>query len=639
MIDSLRPLSLLLLVAITSCAAPSKTILSPEIKTRPELPPDALAFFIDAKMLEMKGRRGEAISALNSAIRIDSTSATLYGSLARNLAALHRYQNAVAPARKAVRLSPSDASHRWLLYKTLMEGTRDTASAVEQLEAMALITPNDLRVYTPLLQTYKTQNKRQEILKVLKRISEIPGLTTRHNLFVAENYVRHRAPGRAIPIYEKILAEDPNQSQIWTRLGEVSLAAGDTVRAQKVFRTGLSQFQNRVDRNTSNLWRKLLPVYDLPGHIDALLLESPYDTSFVESLADIFILVAQGRETSNDLAQIRSQQALALLDHLLEMSPSDHVLLGKKAGLYLSLGRMDDARKTYRLAITMDPNARYWLGIARTYLRERDLTQAAKILSRLFGEAPPASQLFPQIVTDLGWAYTANRQFSEAREVYRQASEARPEHLHYLLLMGRTYALEKTWTEAIPVFEDLIQGVEENSNLLKDTLYELGHSYERAGQFEESVEVFLRLLAMDPENHQALNYLGYMLAEKGIRLNEAQDYVERALKAEPQNGAYLDSMGWVHYQRGRYRESMNYLVRALELEEARMSQVGTAGSTNFMHKNLAIIHDHAGDAAHAVGNEAKARLHWQRAAEFDPENDSIRNKLQSLNSSQPPGGQ
>ncbi|MBB27534.1 MAG: hypothetical protein CME25_01355 [Gemmatimonadetes bacterium] len=636
---SLRRFSLFLVVMITACAGPSNISVRPKGEVESGLHLEALAYFIDAKMMEMKGQRGAAINALRAAIGIDSTSATLYGSLARNLAALRKYDQAIPPARKAVRLSPLDTSHRWLLYKMLMEGIKDTVSAVEQLEAMTQLTPDDLRVFTPLLQTYKNQNRRSDILRVLRRISEIPGLSTRHNLFVAENYVRHKAPRHAIPIYEKILAEDPNQSQIWIRLGEVSLAAGDTVRAHKVFRAGLSQFQNRVDRNTSNLWRKLLPIYDLPGRLDGLLSESPCDTSFVESLADIFIMVAQGRETGLELAQIRSQQAFVLLDHLLQISPSDHATLGKKAGLYLSMGNLKAARETYRLAITVDPNARYWLGIARTYIRERDLNQAVKILKRLFGEAPPKSQLFPQIVTDLGWAYTANRQVSEAREVYRQASIARPEQLHYLLLMGKTYTMEKAWNEAIAVFEDLTEGVEENSNLLRDTLYELGHSYERAGRFDESVDVFLRLLAMDPENHQALNYLGYMLAEKGVRLNEAQDYVERALKGDPQNGAYLDSMGWVHYQRGRYREAMDYLVRALELEEARLRQIGPTGSTEFMHENLAIIHDHAGDTAHALGDAIKARLHWKRAAEFDPKNERIRSKLQSLNASPPSGGQ
>ena len=58
-----------------------------------------------------------------------------------------------------------------------------------------------------------------------------------------------------------------------------------------------------------------------------------------------------------------------------------------------------------------------------------------------------------------------------------------------------------------------------------------------------------------------------------------------------------------------------------------------------MHENLAIIHDHAGDTAHALGDAIKARLHWKRAAEFDPKNERIRSKLQSLNASPPSGGQ
>jgi tetratricopeptide (TPR) repeat protein len=197
----------------------------------------------------------------------------------------------------------------------------------------------------------------------------------------------------------------------------------------------------------------------------------------------------------------------------------------------------------------------------------------------------------------------------------------------YRFELGRTHVMGKDWEGARRLFQGLLGEAEDNPRLFARVLFNLGLTNERTGRFDDSVEIFQRLLALEPDNHEALNYLGYMLAEKGLRLGEAENLVGRALKAQPENGAYLDSMGWIRYQQAQYREARTYLGRALAVEEAEFKAAEGAWQRANLAENLAVIHDHAGDVAKALGDLEGARRHWKRAAKLNPEDGAIRSKL------------
>ena len=113
---------------------------------------------------------------------------------------------------------------------------------------------------------------------------------------------------------------------------------------------------------------------------------------------------------------------------------------------------------------------------------------------------------------------------------------------------------------------------------------------------------------------------------------EAERLIERALQAEPKNSAYLDSMGWVYYRQGRYAEAIKFLESALAEEETKIQGLAEDVRGPF-YEDLVVIYDHAGDAARALEDLNKARQYWERALEFDPDNETIRKKLQSVPSS------
>jgi tetratricopeptide (TPR) repeat protein len=161
-----------------------------------------------------------------------------------------------------------------------------------------------------------------------------------------------------------------------------------------------------------------------------------------------------------------------------------------------------------------------------------------------------------------------------------------------------------------------IQGDEANALFYLGSCYEqASRAQQNANYFARAVETFKRLISLQPEDAFALNYLGYMYAEKGIHLQEAVELLLRAIEIDPDNSAFLDSLGWAYFRLGEYDQAEHYLARALQYVD------GDDG------EEQAVILDHAGDIAAAQGKKNAANKHWQRALELDPNNDAVRGKL------------
>ena len=130
------------------------------------------------------------------------------------------------------------------------------------------------------------------------------------------------------------------------------------------------------------------------------------------------------------------------------------------------------------------------------------------------------------------------------------------------------------------------------------TQLSLADLYVRNNRRVEAEQLVRRLVTIEPKNADALNYLGYLLADRGQQLDEAIRYVRRALDIEPNNPNYLDSLGWAYFRRGDYAEAEKYLAPAAQQ----------------LPKN-ATIQDHLGDLHAKRGRWQDAVAAWSRALE------------------------
>jgi len=146
------------------------------------------------------------------------------------------------------------------------------------------------------------------------------------------------------------------------------------------------------------------------------------------------------------------------------------------------------------------------------------------------------------------------------------------------------------------------------------TYYVRGIANERTDNWEDAEADFRKALELAPDQPLVLNYLGYSLVEKNLKIDEAKNMIERAVEARPDDGYITDSLGWVLYKLGEYEEAVPYMERAAELVPIDP-----------------IINDHLGDVYWSVGRKIEAEFQWRRALSFDPEEkdaERIRLKLE-----------
>ena len=622
------PLLALLLAGCVTAQQPQITLHAiPASKTPPD--PHAVTHFLRARFAEATGHRDVAVQELKAAVQYDSTSATLYGALARNLNAVRRFRDALDPARRAVRLDPKNVQSRWLYYRALIRGPRDTTAAIGQLNAIARLAPEDLTPHHHLLQIYSARGQRAHAIAVLDSIA-LADRDARTTLFVAENYHRQRAFDKAAHLYAELLATDPLNADLHFKLGITNLARADTLSAERSFRHILMRQDYAVTKQTVPVWVQLVHIYSRENHLSRLLAETQGDARLIDRLGQVLIQMTRGRHERDEKTRFAGM-AERVLDRQLQSDPENQTLLGTKARLLLDTHRPADARKTYRLANLQGEKIEYHLGIAHSYRAEENWSSAQQILERLHRDAQPNDEHYDQIAFDLARVHLRQNQIAHARAIYRQAVDAKPDHAGFRYELARTHLFDRNWENAIPLLEPLVDDAEDNPAFLESVLFDLARSLERAGHYARAVEIFQRLLVLNEDHAEASNYLGYMLAERGERLAEAKKLIERALKIDPENGAYLDSLGWVYYQLEQYDDAARWLDRALAVEEEALRRADPDSPTVAgLRENLAVIHEHAGDAAKKLGDLARASRHYERAMEFDPDNSTLREKFKNL---------
>jgi len=204
-------------------------------------------------------------------------------------------------------------------------------------------------------------------------------------------------------------------------------------------------------------------------------------------------------------------------------------------------------------------------------------------------------------------------QYELANETY--ALVGRDDPAFHQAELGRIVkGAQDLWADANAAYSTALDIYADDDPARWIVLYTRAISFFNMDDWPPAEADFRAALALRPDQPQVLNYLGYSLVERGEKLDEALQMIETAVAAEPDNGAIVDSLGWVYFQLGRFDEAVRPLERAASLEAVDP-----------------IINDHLGDAYWAVGRDIEATFQWNRALSFDPDEelaDRIRRKLE-----------
>lgn len=298
-----------------------------------------------------------------------------------------------------------------------------------------------------------------------------------------------------------------------------------------------------------------------------------------------------------------------------------HYTLGR---LYMRDGVAAKAVQAFIRVVNQNPNSvQARLSLAQAYVAARDLNGAIDALVEIVDEEPRVAGALAQYQEQAGRLKDAVENYTRAlvvtpmsRELkfrrlaslfglndYAQAAafaaEAQSQHpddLRFVQLRARALFETGDRARAFEILESAVKAHPSDTA----TQFALVGLYKDAGRRPDAERTLRQMLASEPQNADALNYLGYLLADRGQQLDEAIRLVERALELDPGNAAFMDSLGWAHFRRGNLDEAEKYLMPAAQKLP-----------TN------SVIQDHLGDMHARRGRWQDAITAWMRALAGD----------------------
>lgn len=468
-------------------------------------------------------------------------------------------------AYKAALQADPDNEDALIALSGLYKDLGDTTKAAETLKQLAAKSPNE-RTLAELASRYEEMNKPKEAAEVLAKLHDMAPDNLKITAALARDLMYSDQLDEALKLFQEVAKSDPRDWQTQLYIAEIYAAKHDIGKARESLTKAKSLNGENLEIRYQEV--KLLEAEDKNTEALAALKSILDDT--------------QRRSYSEAEARIRSR----FLD--------EYGIVARNSE------KWDQAIDAFRqlAALGGDYASRGTIQVIETYRQQKDYAAALRETDAALKKSPDDRGLKAEHATILADSGKVDQAVAELRGMLKGDRDRET-----WLTIAQIYERAKRWN-------DMGKALDEAEKLAKsdddrETIYFMrGAMYERMKKFDLSEAEFRKVIKINPENAGALNYLGYMLADRNVRLDEAYDLIKKAVDLDPNNGAYLDSLGWVYYRQGKLSEAERTLIRAVD-------QIGTDPT----------VHDHLGDVYAKQGKTREAITQWQasvRAFEKNP---------------------
>ena len=346
--------------------------------------------------------------------------------------------------------------------------------------------------------------------------------------------------------------------------GDLAKAGDALKKTNALFQKALALDGNNIDvlnraakfLVATQQYADAVPVYQKMVQID------PDQTGARENLARCF------------LGSNQRDKAIATLEEMIKLNPVQGHAYGLLGKIYEDGGEFDKASENYQQSLLVSPNQ----------------PENYRMMAVLFLEhKPPQPEKAAEILTE------ARRRF--------------PEQPVFSYLLAVSLSSAKKYQQSLTVFEQaLLEGQATSSEILQggDFYFQYGNAAEEAGLYDKATELLRKALEMEDNTDRVAeysNYLGYMWVEHGQNLEEAGTLIRKALEIKPDNGAFLDSLGWYYFKTSHYDKALAELMRAVD----------------FIKPEDPVVYEHLGDTYSKLNDVTKAVDCWQKALTLNPE--------------------
>jgi len=487
-------------------------------------------------------------------------------------------------------LDPTDEdSAIWLARLERLSNKQDDAEKV--LRALLVRDPENAAAVQQLTELLLDANRSGEAIELLKAsLQKEPSATLYDQL--GDAYTQMRDFVQAAQAYRSAVELEPDQPGHLQGLAQSLFDQGDFAGARDQYEKLIA-----LQPNDPNSYLRLSTTYRRLNQLDKaeqeVLLAKQHAPGSLEVIYNE-ALIYQDQGRFDDAVRVLSD-AVAATTGEKEVSPSRRRTL---AILYQLMGQIySDSDKTplaiaslqemAKLGPEEDKRAR-WL-MVDTYRTSRDLPHA-------FDEARKGLKDYPDdraLLTSEALLYGENNQPDQAAQILKPLLNHSGADLEIYLDLAQVYEQSRRFQDA----EQSLHSAESIVTRPADRAsvgFLFGAVYERQKKFDQAEQAFRGILAIDPRNAQTLNYYGYMLADRGQRLDEAVGMIQRALAEDPTNPAYMDSLGWAYFKQDKLTDAESYLRRAVGREPHNPT-----------------LRSHLGDILAKSGREDLAAAEWE----------------------------
>ena len=539
----------------------------------------AYAHYLAARVASEEGDHRRAIQELRLALASDDGEPALVTSLAEEYVTVSEPDRALQELSRLLQHASGYAPAHVLMGRILLE-QKKYASSAEHLNKAIKLRPEDPDSYLLLAQLQLERNETDQAVKTI----------------------------------ERQVAANPDRPIGYKRLGLALADRRDLARAEQMLKKAA-----QVESDDFEIWTGLAQIYQSSGRLSEA--EKAFEKALETDPENRDVLLAIGAVALKAGAATRAR---AYFDRVLYLSREPEYTV-RVAFAYLANGNVAEALQILdnaREQSAAQPRLSFYAGLLHERLRHY-LKAAA-----LFAELPTDSDLFQEARIHQASCLSQAGEHARAEELFQAAIKDKPDfweaYAAYATALERAGAVERAEallndairrkagpTPAPELFESLagLYGRHGRSKLaiqiLTDALrkspkdetllFALGSAYQRQGETDTAIAQMQQVLAVNPDNASAMNFIGYTLAESGKHLDRAEKLIRRALELQPDSGAFMDSLGWVYFHRGQYPQAIGALERAVERDPDPM------------------ILEHLGDAYRSSSKKAQAGDVYRRA--------------------------
>ncbi|OGF44986.1 MAG: hypothetical protein A2452_08475 [Candidatus Firestonebacteria bacterium RIFOXYC2_FULL_39_67] len=508
--------------------------------------------------------------------------------------------------------------------------------AIEKYKKALTLDPESEVINQTLASEYTRIGKPDEALKIYDKLSSLSG-DLKTLLQSAAFYIENDKFDRAIEICSRIIQKEPISPDAYFYLGNIYYKQDKTDEAINMFNKVIE-----LDPKADTTYFNLGLAYGKKGDFNSA--EKNYKKAAEinsEYTSPVFALGL--------LYQVQGQpeKSIEVYKKLLSLSGYDARVYKNMGLAYGQMKKYKESIENLKKAIELDSSDLDSLQrVAVMLYQEKDFNGSLEIAKTLAASDPnnaDAYQIMGSDYTELGkkdeaiiaynkfveldfknplgyiylsYLYAKNNEQSKMIPLLEKGIKIIPDNIDLLLYLGGAYYEIKNYEKAEAAYREILKKKENDER----TLYSLGVLLEHTAKYEEAVACFKKVIAINPRYADAYNYAGYIYADRNEKLEEAVSLISEALKLEPENGAYIDSLGWVYYRLGKFDEAQKEIERAVII----LKKSGYEDPTVF---------EHLGDIYSVKKLSAKAKEMYEKSLK-QMENTSVRRKLDELKKSE-----